>query len=415
MAKMRRTIAIVGGGPAGACLGFLLAKRGWKTAIFHSDKRPPLVVGESLIPAVIPLLRKLGIEAEVKAFSIYKPGATICLNLNEVITAPFTFAEGKLPDYAYNAPRDLFDQAVLNAAERAGAKIFRTTAKLERGELPDTVRLSRGTLSRADGFFEGQPEFIVDASGRNRLIPRLLDHPAMTGDRNDVALFAHLSSARIHDAGHIHLDYLTKGWAWRVPLPGRVSLGIVINPAHLKQYGNSVEKQFDAYIREEPSLKVHCQGSTRVSPVMKYNNYQLISERLHGPGWMLVGDSAGFVDPVFSSGLYLGLKGAFDACDALEANTGRAMRKYQNQRKREFQWWQEVIASWYNGQLFNLVRAGRKYSGGAMGAGIERQIRRRLARVLTGEATSDRSTMRLFDYMITMGMALRDPADLVVV
>jgi flavin-dependent dehydrogenase len=311
-----------------------MAKLGWKTAIFHTDKRPPLIVGESLLPAVIPYLRELGIENEVKSYSVYKPGATVCLNLKEVISASFTFAEGKLPEYAYNTPRDVFDQTVLSAAQRAGARIFRTGAKLEKADKPDTVRLTSETMSRTQGFFTDQPDLIIDATGRNRLIPKLLGHSVQTGGRNDVALFAHLNNAAMSDAGHIHLDYLTKGWSWRIPLPDRISLGIVIDPAHLSQYGDGIEKQYDAFIRDEPSLKFYCQDATRLSPVVRYTNYQLVSDRMYGPGWMLVGDSAGFVDPVFSSGLYLGIKSAFEACEALTIGSAKAMEKYQSDRLR---------------------------------------------------------------------------------
>ena len=102
---------------------------------------------------MIPFLRELGIEEQVKAFSVYKPGATVCLGMEEVITAPFTFAYGKLPEYAYNAPRDLFDQAVMSAAEKAGAKIIHATAKLEKGDKVDSVRLSQETLSHTAQFF----------------------------------------------------------------------------------------------------------------------------------------------------------------------------------------------------------------------------------------------------------------------
>ena len=414
MAETGRSVAIIGGGPAGACLGALLAKRGWKTGIFHTDKRPPLIVGESLLPAVIPYLRELGIEDEVKSYSVYKPGATVCLNLDEVISASFTFAEGKLPDYAYNTPRDIFDQTLLSAAERAGAAIFRSGAKLEKGEVSDTVRLTSETISRSAGFFEEQPDLIVDATGRNRMIPKLLGHAVKTGGRNDVALFAHLANATMNDVGHIHLDFLTKGWSWRIPLPGKVSLGFVIDPAHLAQYGDGIEKQYDAFIREEPSLKFYCRDATRVSPVVRYTNYQLVSDRMYGPGWMLVGDSAGFVDPVFSSGLYLGLKSAFAACDALTIGTARAMEKYQVERLKEFELWQRVIETWYNGRLFNLYRAGQKYKNNVLGRMMEPRVRRRLARILTGEAASDPWTMRVFEYLMSLGVVLRDPKDLVV-
>ena len=167
----------------------------------------------------------------------------------------------------------------------------------------------------------------MDATGRNRVIPKLLGHSAVKGARNDVALFAHLSNAKIHDAGHIHLDHLSFGWSWRIPLKEKVSLGFVINPKHLEKYGPGIENQYDSFIKDDPSLKAYTQGAARVSPVIRYNNYQLISSKMYGDGWVLVGDSAGFADPVFSSGLYLGLKSAFDAFEALNKGTPRAMKK----------------------------------------------------------------------------------------
>jgi flavin-dependent dehydrogenase len=417
MSSLDKSIAIIGGGPAGACLGALLAKKGWKVGIFHTDKRPPLIVGESLLPAVVPYLRILGIENEVKSYSVYKPGATVCLGLdkNDIISASFTFAEGKLPAYAYNTQRDLFDETVLAAAERAGAKIFRAPAKLEKGDQPDGVGLTEETLARTDRFFGGrQPDVIADATGRNRLIPKLLDHPVRIGGRSDVALFAHLANAKMYDEGHIHLDLLTKGWGWRIPLPGRVSLGIVIDPAHLKQYGESIEKQYDGYVKEEPSLKFFSQEANRVTPVVRYSNYQLISDQMYGPNWILIGDSAGFVDPVFSSGLYLSMKSAFMAADALTAKSPRMMEKYQEDRVREFELWQRVIDTWYNGRLFNLYRAGQKYKNSFLGKRMELRVRKRLARILTGEAASDPWTMRVFEYLMRLGMVMRDPSDLVV-
>src|SRR5580658_3126876 len=102
MAATIKSIAIIGGGPAGATLGNLLAKKGYKVGIFHTDKRPPLIVGESLLPAVIPILRELGVEEQIRAFSVFKPGATVCLKLEEVIPSLFSAARGRLPDYSYN-------------------------------------------------------------------------------------------------------------------------------------------------------------------------------------------------------------------------------------------------------------------------------------------------------------------------
>jgi flavin-dependent dehydrogenase len=409
-----KSIAIIGGGPAGATLGALMVKRGYRVGIFHTDKRPPLIVGESLLPAVVPMIRELGIEEEVKQFSVHKPGATVCLGVEEVISAFFSWADGRLPDYAYNTPRDLFDKAVLDAAERAGAKIFRTAAKLQKGHEPDTVELSSETIAATDNFFTGKPDLIVDASGRPRLIPRLLDAPAKTGGRNDVALFAHLDKSFMSDPGNIHIDRLSKGWSWRIPLPGRISVGVVINPAHLQKYGDTIERQYDAYLAEEPSLKFYTDGARRLTPVVKYQNYQLISEKMYGPGWVLVGDSAGFLDPVFSTGVYLSMKGAFEARKAIESGDPNAMKKYENGRHWELRMWQRVIDSWYSGRLFNLYRAGQKHKNGLLGRRISKRVQKRLLRIFTGQAVDDIYSMQLFEYLVSFGQLLRDPRDLVV-
>ncbi len=414
MSKNIKTVAIIGGGPAGGSLGTLLAQKGYKVGIFHTDKRPPLIVGESLLPAVIPMIRKLGIEDEVKSFSIYKPGATVWLDYDDIVSSPFSFADGRLPDYAYNTQRDLFDLAILNAAERTGAKIFRVAAKLEKGDQPDTVQLSKETLDKTDGYFGEKPDLIIDASGRARLISRLLETPIKKGGRNDVALFAHQSKVFLTDPGNIHVDRHSKGWGWRIPLPGKVSVGIVINPKHLEKYGDDPETQYDNFIQDEPSLKSFTEGSTRLTPVVKYNNYQIISQKMYGNGWAMVGDAAGFIDPVFSTGLYLGMKGAFEIFKAIESNAPNAMQEYEDGRRWELKMWQGVIESWYSGRLFSLYRAGQKLKNNPVGARIAPHVQKHLTRIFTGQAVDDIYSRKLFESLTAFGTVIRNPKDLVV-
>jgi hypothetical protein len=408
------SIAIIGGGPAGGALGALLAKAGYHVGIFHTDKRPPLIVGESLLPAVIPMLQKLGIEDEVKSYSVYKPGATVCLSLQEIIFSSFTWADGRLPSYAYNTQRDKFDQTLLETAEKAGAKVFRCPAKLEEDLQRNSIQLAGETLEATGGFFSGKPDLIIDATGRNRAIARTLETPSRRGGRDDVAIFAHLDTATITHPGNIHLDYLTKGWSWRIPLPGKVSVGCVINPKHLTAYGDTLEAQYDNYISQEPSLRVYTQGAKRITPVVKYQNYQLISEQMYGPGWAMVGDAAGFIDPVFSTGLYLSMKGAFELFKAIESKSSEAFEVYQNGRRRELGLWQHVIDGWYNGRLFNLYRAGQTRKNGFLGRRIEKRVTKRLIRIFTGQAVDDPFAMYIFQRLLDLGKLLRDPKDLVI-
>jgi flavin-dependent dehydrogenase len=408
------SIAILGGGPAGATLGALLAKKGLNVGIFHSEKRPPLIVGESLLPAVVPMLRTLGVEEQIKSFSVYKPGATVCLQQQEIIPSFFRWAEGRLPDYSYNTPRDLFDAAILNAARESGATVFNFTARLKKGDAAQSLQLAEQTLAETNGFFGNAPDFIVDASGRSRLIARLLDLPADRGGRDDVALFAHLDRAVLSEPGHIHVDYLTKGWGWRIPLPGRVSVGIVIDPKHLAGYGQTIEQQYDAFLRDEPSLRGYTNGATRITPVVRYSSYQVISRQMVGPGWALIGDAAGFIDPVFSTGLYLGMRSAFDLAAAIESCSPAAMQRYEHGLRREMRLWQPVIDSWYDGRLFNLYRAGQTYKDNAIGARVGKRIQKRLARVFSGQAVENSINMRIFAGLTRLGALLRDPRDLVV-
>jgi flavin-dependent dehydrogenase len=414
MSRRIKTVAIIGGGPAGASLGALLAQNGYTAAIFHTDKRPPLIVGESLLPVVIPMLQRLGIEEEVKSFSVYKPGATVCLSLSELVQISFRWAGRRMASYAYNTPRDLFDGAVLKSAEKAGAKILRMPAKLERGTEPDTVRLTDETLQKTDGFFKQQPDLIVDATGRLRTISRLLDIPVTEGGRKDIAMFAHLDKAVITDPGNIHLDYLTHGWSWRIPLPGRVSVGVVINPSHLEKFGGDIEQQYDAFIREEPSLRVYTEGAKRLTPVVKYNNYQIVPMRLHGNGWAMIGDAAGFLDPVFSSGVFLSMQSAFGLFEAIEAGSEAAVQKFQERRYRELEMWRRVIESWYSGTLFNMYRAGQKWKNNPLGSIVSRRVQWRLAGIFGGQTAADAFSMKVFDYLNLFGTLVRDPKDLVV-
>lgn len=413
-----KTFAILGGGPAGATMATLLAKQGHRVALFHTPKRPALIVGESLLPAVIPMLRELGIEEKVKSFSVHKPGATVCLGKDEVISASFLWAGGTLPPYAYNTQRDLFDQTVLDAAVEAGAKLFHAHAQVQKSTDPNTpantIELTQATLDATNGFLTSQPDMIIDATGRLRLVAKLLDIPYERGGRDDVALFAHLDNAHIDDPGHVHVDYLTKGWGWRIPLPGKVSVGVVIKPEHLKAYGNSIEEQYDNFLRDEPSLKHRTQNSKRLTPVVKYQNYQIVSDKMHGPNWATLGDAAGFLDPVFSTGLYLGMKSAFCLSNAIDKGTPKAMLQYEKKFQWELRLWQGIIRSWYDGRLFNLYRSKDRFINNFLGKQIDKRFRRRLGRIFNGQAVDELGRMKLFDYLTTFGTLLRDQSDLVV-
>ncbi|MCE3278777.1 MAG: tryptophan halogenase [Bacteroidetes bacterium] len=386
MKKSIQSIAIIGGGPSGCALATLLNRKGFKVAVFYLEKRPEIIVGESLVPAIIPMLRELGVEDEVKSYSTYKPGASVWVNKDEEATSPFSYGGGNLPHYAYNVPRLDFDKTIFDLAVREGVTFFHQVAKIEKTGNGDELKLSDETIKGINNYFNGQPDLIVDASGRSRTISRLLQIPTKSGYRKDVALFSHMSGTEAIDPYNIHLHRLEKGWCWRIPLPGRTSVGVVINPEHLKEYGKTKEEQYDNYLKSEPTLQKFTSKGKRETGVVQYDNYQLISQQMYGSNWVLTGDAGGFLDPIFSSGLFLAIKGAFRLARIIGDGKDPDYKTYQKEQLRELDVWQKLVDTWYSGSLFTLLKVGQDRMDTAMGRFLGPHIQKHLTRIFSGEA-----------------------------
>jgi flavin-dependent dehydrogenase len=407
------TVAIIGGGPAGASLAVYLARAGKRVALFDAGHALPLVIGESLVPATVPFLRRLGIEEEVASYSVFKPGASFSLPRGEE-QMHFRFNEVRkaTTTYAYNVPRHRMDASVRAAAVRAGARLFPLRGRIERNGAGDRLRLSADTLEKTGGFLAEQPDLLVDATGRARTVARLLDLPTETGPRRDTALHAHLENVGLEREGHVHTDILERGWSWRIPLPGRVSVGLVMPSQFIAGFGDSTEEQLDAYLRHDPVARAWAGDAKRITPVVKYTNYQLRTLRGFGENWALVGDAFGFVDPVFSSGLLVGLDSAWELARAIDRGSERAFARYQRHVLRHLRNWQRAVGHFYDGRLFTLFRVGNIARTTLPGRLFDPHFSTHIPRVFTGEATTRRYSVGLLDFMCEHGLVGNDPAPL---
>ncbi len=366
-------VIIVGAGPAGCTLAALLAKRGIPTLVFDDEKRPDLLVGESLIPAVVNVFRELGIEDRVAKICTYKPGASFYNTSGEKIHFNFQTVKGYLPPYSYNSPRPELDNLLRVRAEELGAKFIKARAEIERADHNGEPSVRLSAKSRADaGLKEGHEPLLIDASGRARVFARAMELPAIKGKRNDVAYFAHYHDFEHNevDPGQIIISILTSGWSWRIPLPGRLSVGIVINKERAKALGETAEDRLANAIKEEPLLQGHGAKAKRVTDVMTYTNYQLLSERGFGPGWVLLGDAFGFVDPMLSPGLFMSLEGArlldkhlfakglgiLKKPEALQ----KALTAYSAEVVSWHEGWTKLVEYFYNGEIFRAYLGGRQ-------------------------------------------------------
>ena len=405
------TVAVLGAGPAGCALATWLARAGRRVVLFDAGRRPPLVIGESLVPAIVPFLRDLGVEAEVRGYSTFKPGATFVLRDGQM---SFRFDEVRkaTTTYSYNVPRDRLDRSLLEAARRAGAHVVEHTARFARDGA--RIALAEETIDAARPFLSGPPDLVVDATGRARAFARAFDLPTIEGGRKDTALFAHCEGVPLVVEGNVHTDQLERGWSWRIPLPGRVSVGLVLDGEFIRGFGDTIEEQYDRYLAWDPAIKAWGGEPKRISPVLKYTNYQLTATQAFGENWAIVGDAFGFVDPVFSSGLLIALDSAHALARAIAAGTDAAFERYQAHTLRHLRNWQQVVGHFYDGRLFTLFRVGDRMRQMWLGRLMDFHFAKHLPRVFTGEATTKRYSVGLLEFMCRYGLMDDDPADLAV-
>lgn len=404
----KTNIAIIGGGPASSTLAIHLCRKGYKVVIFATPERAPILVGESLVPMIVPMLQELGVEAEVAAYSVYKPGACFTYNADEAFEFRFADTPSDLPSYSYNVPRDQFNATLLKAAQQSGAVLIARNVQLQRTDNEGYIRLDDASLAAAAGCWQdAEPDLIVDAAGRANLIGRLLDIPMRKGPRQDVALFAHVDKTELVDPGYVHNDRMDQGWCWRIPLPGRVSLGFVVPQAYAGQQGESPEQQYDNLLKTDTVLQRLAPDAQRVTEVLRFNNYQSISDKLCGDNWVMLGDAGGFVDPVFSSGMLLAMDSAVKLADTLIAN--QPLTDYEVLVKRHLNAWFEIVGYYYNGRLMRSIKAGRTMPDNVVTRFLFRWVSGHVSRIFSGAAASRPFSLNLLRFLVTDRVVAASP------
>jgi flavin-dependent dehydrogenase len=419
-------VAIVGAGPSGAALAILLARQGARVTLFDDGRRPELLVGESLVPAVIPILQKLGLEDETASFSRVKPGVSFIWSPSDRFSFSFArFAPGVFP-YAYNIPRPRFDDAVLARAVASGVERVVAHARFAPGGADGReLGLAPETLAAAPSLGGQQPDLVVDATGRARLGARTLGIGAHFGPRKDVAHFAHFEHFAWDDApGQVLIRRLDAGWSWCIPLQERLSIGIVLGRDEAARLGASPAQRLERAIATDPWLSTIGGGAQRVTSVATYANYQLISQRGLGPGWVMVGDAFGFVDPMLSPGVLLALRSAELVADALApfarserapspAELEAALTPYATRQTAMLYAWLDLIATFYDGRMAALFRAGRDWMAvgtNALKNAAQNHIERHIALQASGMGTLRRYSRGLLRFMGRYGLRGVEPA-----
>ncbi len=324
-------VLVIGGGPAGATISALLAKRGRSVVLIEKDQHPRFHIGESLLPMNMPLFQELGVADEVAKIGMRKNGIDFFdseKGVSRRTTIYFDEAMDNSFPHAYQVRRSDFDRLLLDNAQRCGVEVRQQKRVTSLDRLQADGCQAR--ITDAEGR-EGTvtARFLVDASGRDTFLSRRFKQLRRNPDHNAAAIFGHFRDVprrESRDEGNIGLHWFEHGWFWVIPLKdGVTSVGAVCWPEYLKTRGDMPLDDFlQRTIARSPTLSPLMESAEPVAKAQGTGNYSYWSDRLYGEGYLLVGDSFAFVDPVFSSGVFLAMKSAQSGAEAVDAILGGA-------------------------------------------------------------------------------------------
>jgi 1H-pyrrole-2-carbonyl-[peptidyl-carrier protein] chlorinase len=385
-------IGIIGGGPAGATIASYLSKVGLSCVVLESALFPRPHVGESLIPATTPVLHDIGALPMVDAAGFpRKYGAAWTSSAESKIPAMgfqlsqgFSAAEVLFKerdqenvnqDYTYHVDRGRFDLLLLQHAESLGATIYEGV-RVQRADMSDTCPRVVFTMGRREVGL--RVRMLVDASGRSTFLGRQfrlkvpdpvfnqyaihtwfdgLDRSALATDRKQA------------DFIFIHFLPVTDTWVWQIPITETVtSVGVVTQKQHFTAARQDWEGFFWSSTGSRPELAEALRQSQRVRPFRPEGDYSYAMRAICGDRWLLIGDAARFVDPIFSSGVSVAMNSARLASQDIIAAAEKgdfsksAFGTFESKLRRAVRNWYEFISIYYRlNILFTAFVADPRY------------------------------------------------------
>lgn len=357
-------VAIIGGGPAGSTAATLLARAGRRVLVCEREKFPRFHIGESLLPVSMQTFTRLGVhEKFARAGFLRKYGgemAGACSNKG----VKFYFKDGyrSKTETSYQVPRAEFDKLLLDHAAENGAEVREETAIKGVEFFDDRVELmaeSKGSAPAKVGA-----RYLIDASGRHSVLGNHFQLKETYPHLQKISIFAHYEGVE-GDAGRD--GTLTRQlraadrWFWYVPLPNeRSSIGVVLDTALFRQTKKSPEDFLAESLAEQPFLARRLTNARRVTPVYASADFSYRQTRLTGDRWLLAGDAAGFIDPVFSSGVFLALLAGEQSADILNIvldhprQARRLFARYERLLRRVMKGYLRFVDAWYSKEFIEV-------------------------------------------------------------
>jgi flavin-dependent dehydrogenase len=353
-------VAIIGGGPAGSSAGTLLAQSGRSVVIFEKSKFPRFSVGESTLPATLNTLERMGVREKIDAGGfLIKYGGEIVSACGQRVR--FYFRNGlkaKRPT-AYQVLRSEFDRILLDHAAESGCEVRQETSV-------DSFEVGNGgvTLFPGNGGPAVRAKYLLDCSGRNCLIGNRFGLKQLLPNLRKFSLYAYYEDVGREEGPDGTLTRMVRtkdSWFWMIPLKGNTtSIGVVMDTERFRNMKMSPEEALTHCIAEQPVVNEWMEKARRVTDVYATGDFSYRNKRLFGDRWLLAGDAAGFIDPVFSSGVYLALLSGEKAADALNLvldrpeKRAKTFRSYERRISRVLDLYLRWATAWYTQEFVEV-------------------------------------------------------------
>lgn len=365
---MHYDVAIIGGGPAGSTAATYLAKAGKRVLILEKEHFPRFHIGESLLPYNMPIFEEMGVLPALQTANFMpKKGGRFSLARGEHENA-ITFAEGTFTEepIAMQVERSIFDKILLDHARDCGAEV-REGWTVESYEISTDNKSEGVTITASSEHQETfHASFLLDASGLVNFTANREKLRQYYPHLQKIAIYGHFTgvdfSQREQQKTETHIACFGDSWFWIIPFSERkVSIGLVLDRSAVKESNLTTEQIFQQALKSSPGLSQMMANSARVGALHVTSDYSYSNDKLVSPRLMRIGDAVGFLDPVFSSGVYLACVSARDASqaviDALDSGQvmTSSMKAYEKQTRTNLKRYREVIELFYQRSFIEIL------------------------------------------------------------